>query len=82
MKVECKEEKHVSYTKQCDIDKYCCRKMKKALTIEEYSNYCSHYYRNMKIDKCGIFLLLLSSEYASKSKTYISYCPFCGEEIE
>ena len=77
MKIKCEIVKHTSEREECSVDKFCCKKMKQVL--ERKKSYCEIF----SLDKCGIQVATNTSDYDHPTDyVYISYCPFCGEEIE
>jgi len=94
MKVVCKEEKHVSYSTSCEIDKFCCKKMKRM--IHKLDSGFSLWkwgsddniigYR--KDLKNRIVMQTYDHDYWEDGNKpeddyqVINFCPFCGEKIE
>ena len=84
MKIKCERIKHESYTEKCSAESYCCSKMKQALNPIKSSD-TSYLVKIFEIDKCGIKVATKAEGDCSPYPTdfkYISYCPFCGEEIK
>ena len=80
MKIKCEKIEHKTYTTKCYVDEYCCKKMKLALTAKSEHEY-GFAHRMFQLNSCGIDVyLLMGDNYEFETK--ISYCPFCGKEIE
>jgi hypothetical protein len=88
MKIECEEKKHIRYSTECKIPKYCCRKMKQVFNPKyknSYSDGSGHWRNSWEITECGLKIPIRENSGCSGGiaySEYISYCPFCGEEIE
>lgn len=82
MKIICRTKKIVEYDTECALDNYCCKKMKKAMTIKNSASYCGYHEPVFAIKNGRLIIHLLGSEYGNGSNTEIHYCPWCGEEIE
>jgi hypothetical protein len=83
MKVNCKEVEHKSYTTECSIDNYCCKKMKQVLTYKKKRDSMGGDESSaFHMDRCGIDIPIHQDWDGITKRDYIRYCPFCGDEIE
>ena len=95
MRVECKELQDIKFYTKCNVVKYCCKKMKKAMS--DVKEDCgapktgggSAYYGDrviwdsyFKIVDGYIEIPTHHNNEWCEKYTKISYCPFCGEEIK
>ena len=66
-------------TTKCSVepDKYCCRKMKHAMSYDNHNMWSFHELKLVAPTKIGEFYDNRPDEYQT-----FNYCPFCGERIE
>jgi len=86
LKIICEKEKHVSYSTICKIDKsYCCKKMKRVFNKNyknSYNDGSGKWWNAFELDECGISIPIRENYNGVQCRERISFCPFCGEEIE
>lgn len=90
MKIICEKIEYKSYSTECEVDSYCCRKMRHALeeTKKKHKDGSGHEQKNLfRITECGIEVATkmddgcFSSSYPEDYEN-IFFCPWCGKEIE